>query len=140
MEFADWCKKKKLKWIGVDCGSADHPFNTKIRDWMPKEADKADAYLKAKYSKGLDDLFPPDHYQLMHIALFHIPIVHAENLGGDIDLVLNQRVTIGCYPWRFVNGESSICRIVAFVDPDEYEELMKKKEAMKLTPLGDIIP
>ncbi|MFH1313932.1 MAG: cyclase family protein [Candidatus Eisenbacteria bacterium] len=140
MEFANWCKKKNLKWLGVDCGSADHPFNTKIRDWMPAEAKKADAYLKSKYKKGLDDLFPPEHYQLMHIALFGIPIVHAENLGGDIDLVLNQRVTIGCYPWRFVNGESCICRIVAFVEPGEYKELMKKKEAMKLTPLGDIIP
>ncbi len=24
----------KIKWIGVDCGSADHPMNTKIREWM----------------------------------------------------------------------------------------------------------
>ena len=64
---------------------------------------------QAKYGKGLDDFFPPEDYQLMHVALFHIPIVHAENLGGDIDLVLNQRVTIGCFPWRFVGGESSIC-------------------------------
>jgi kynurenine formamidase len=140
MEFATWAKQKKLKWIGVDCGSADHPMNTKIRDWMPKDAGKADAFLKQKYGKGLDELFPPDHYQLIHIDLFNIPIVHAENLGGDIDLLLNQRVTIGCYPWRFVNGESCISRIVAFVTPDEHEELMKKKEGMKLTGFGDCVP
>ena len=35
-EFADWAKKKKLRWIGVDCGSADHPMNTIIREWMPR--------------------------------------------------------------------------------------------------------
>jgi kynurenine formamidase len=115
-------------------------MNTKIRDWMPKDAAKADEFLKKKHGKGLDELFPPDHYQLMHIALFHVPIVHAENLGGDIDLILNQRVTIGCYPWRFVNGESSICRIVAFVTPEEHAELMKKKEGMKLTGFGDCVP
>jgi arylformamidase len=140
MEFADWAKQKKLRWIGVDCGSADHPMNTKIREWMPKEAEKADHFLKHKYGKGLDDLFPPDHYQLMHVALFHCPIVHAENLGGDIDLLLNQRVTIGCFPWRFVDGESSICRIVGFVEPAEYDHLMKKKAAMKQTRFGDCVP
>jgi kynurenine formamidase len=31
-EFAEWAKAKKLRWIGVDCGSADHPMNTIIRD------------------------------------------------------------------------------------------------------------
>ena len=76
----------------------------------------------------------------MHVALFYVPIVHAENLGGDIDLVLNQRVTIGCFPWRFIDGESSICRIVAFVDAEEHKALMKKKEARKLTRYGDCIP
>ena len=62
------------------------------------------------------------------------------NFRGDIDLILNQRVTIGCFPWRFVGGESSICRIAAFVDPAEYEELMKKKESMRLTTYGDCVP
>ena len=23
-EFAEWAKAKKTRWIGVDCGSADH--------------------------------------------------------------------------------------------------------------------
>lgn len=34
-EFAEWAKRKHLRWIGVDCGSADHPMNTIIRQWMP---------------------------------------------------------------------------------------------------------
>jgi len=113
-EFVDWCLKMKIKWIGVDCGSADHPMNTKIREWMPNQAKEADKYLKEKYGKGLDDFFPPEDYQQMHIALFPYDIIHAENLGGDIDKVLNKRLVIGCFPWRFVGGESSICRIVAF--------------------------
>lgn len=113
-EFADWCRKMKLKWLAVDCGSADHPMNTKIREWMPVLAKEADEHLRKRYGKGLDDFFRPEDYQVMHIALFPHDIIHAENLGGDIDKVLNRRLIIGCFPWRFVGGESSICRIVAF--------------------------
>ncbi len=113
-EFAEWCKEMKLKWLAVDCGSADHPMNTKIREWMPAQAKQADVHLKSKYGKGLDDFFPPEDYQIMHTLLFPHDIIHAENVGGDIDEILNRRMIIGCFPWRFVGGESSICRIVAF--------------------------
>ncbi|MBN2657593.1 MAG: cyclase family protein [Spirochaetales bacterium] len=137
-EFAEWAKKKKLRWIGVDCGSADHPFNTKIRDWMPKEAKQCDAYFQKNYGKGLEEVFSDDKYQLMHLEMFNHHILHAECLGGDMDLLNNQRVTIGCFPWRFVDGESSISRIVAMVDDDKYDELMKKKARCGLTKFGDV--
>jgi len=137
-EFAEWAKKKKLRWIGVDCGSADHPFNTKIRDWMPKHAKYCDEYFKKNYGKGLEEVFSDDKYQLMHLEMFNHHILHAECLGGDMDLLNNQRVTIGCFPWRFVDGESSISRIVAMVDDDKYDELMKKKAKCGLTKFGDV--
>lgn len=137
-EFADWAKSKKLRWIGVDCGSADHPMNTKVRDWMPQQAGECDAHFKEKYGKGLSEIYTPDKYQLMHLEMFPHGIVHAECLGGDIDLVLNRRVKIGCFPWRFVEGESCVSRIVAFVEDDEYDELMKTKAKCKLTKHGDV--
>ena len=59
--------------------------------------------------------------------------------GGEIDLLLNRRVTIGMFPWRFVDGESCISRCVAIVDDDEYELLMAKKAAMSRTKFGDAI-
>ncbi len=113
-EFSAWCKKMKIKWIGIDAGSADHPMNTKIRDWMPKQAQECDAYFRKKYNKSLEEMFPADDYQLMHIDLFPHDIIHVENIGGQIREVLNKRLIIGCFPWRFVDGESSICRVVAF--------------------------
>jgi len=137
-EFAESAKKKKLRWIGVDCGSADHPMNTKIRDWQPREAKQADEHFKKKYGKPLAEYFTDDKYQLMHIEMFNHGIIHAECVGGDIDLLLNRRVTIGCFPWKFVDGEASIARVVAFVEEDEYEELMAKKGKCKLTKYGDI--
>jgi len=30
--------------------------------------------------------------------------------------VLDQKVTFGCFPWRFQGGESAFCRAVAFLD------------------------
>jgi len=114
IEFAKWAMKMKLKWIGVDCGSADHPMNTVIRNLRPDLAKECEKFLK----KSIDEIFPREGYQLMHTMLFPQEIIHAENLGGDIDEVLNQRVTVGCFPWRFVGGESSICRIVAFQKTD----------------------
>ena len=136
-EFAEWAKKKKLRWLAVDCGSADHPMNTIIRDWMPRQAKEAEIVFKKKFGKSLAEFYDDSKYQLMHIEMFPYGIIHAECFAGDIDLLLNRRVQVGFFPWRFVDGESSIGRAVAFVDDDEYEDLMKKKESMPKTKFGD---
>jgi kynurenine formamidase len=137
-EFADWAKRKKLRWIGVDCGSADHPMNTKIREWMPRQARECDAHFRKKYKKSLEQVFDDSKYQLMHLEMFNHGIVHAECLGGDMDLLLNQRCVIACFPWRFVDGESSISRIVAFVDDKRHDALMKVKAGCRHTRFGDV--
>jgi len=136
-EFADWAKKKKIKWIGVDCGSADHPMNTIIRQWMPNQAKEADAFFRQKYGQSLEERFDPSKYQLMHIEMFPYGIIHAECIGGEIDLLTNRRTTIGFFPWRFVDGESSIGRCVALVDDDEYEGLVARKAELPKTRFGD---
>jgi arylformamidase len=137
-EFAEWCRAKKLRWLGVDCGSADHPMNTIIRTWMPRQTKEAQAHFQKKYGKSLEEFYDDSKYQLMHIELFNHGIIHAECLGGDIDLLLNQRAVIGCFPWRLVDGESCISRIVAFVEPERHAELMARKAKAKLTKFGDV--
>jgi len=111
-EMVDWVMKMELRWIGVDCGSADHPMNTVLRQVRPDLAAECEKHL----GRPLTEIFPNRDRQLMHTRLFPHDIIHAENLGGDIDSLLNQRVTIGAFPWKFVGGESCICRIVAFVE------------------------
>jgi kynurenine formamidase len=138
-EFAEWCVEKKLKWLAVDCGSADHPMNTIIRTWMPRQAKEAQEHFQKKFGKALEEVYTDDKYQLMHIELFPHGIIHAECVGGDIDLLLNERVDIGCFPWRFVDGEASIGRIVAFVDDDRYKQLMEKKASFAKTRFGDCV-
>jgi arylformamidase len=137
-EFAEWAKKKKLRWIGVDCGSADHPMNTIIRNWMPRQAREAEKHFQKKFGMSLEQYYDDSKYQLMHIEMFNHGIIHAECLGGDIDLLLNRRCVIGCFPWRLVDGESCISRIVAFVDEKEHARLMARKQKAVLTKFGDV--
>ena len=54
----------------------------------------------------------------MHRVPFRDNILHVENLGGDVEQVLNTRCLIGVFPWKFVGGEASISRVVAFL-PEE---------------------
>jgi hypothetical protein len=73
----------------------------------------------------------------MHIEMFPEGIIHAECIGGEIDLLINQRVQIGFFPWRFVDGESSIGRCVAFLDDEQYEAAMARRETLPKTKFGD---
>ena len=69
--------------------------------------------------KSWDEMFPPEeYYQVMHLKLFPKGLVHAENLGGDIDKVKNKRVWIGAFPLRAIEFESSMMRVVALEPPE----------------------
>jgi kynurenine formamidase len=115
--FHKWAIAMKFKWLGVDCGSADHPMNTIIRTWHPKLFTEAEKKLFAKYGKKWDQMFPPEeYYQVMHIKLFPKRIVHAENIGGEIEKLSNKRCWLGCFPLKGMELESSMCRIVAWTD------------------------
>ena len=111
-ELADWIIDMKFKWTGFDCGSADHPMNTTIRDRRPDVKKR----FEKKFGKSVDEVFPEEKLFIMHKKVFPHNILHIENIGGDIDKVLNKRCKIGAFPWRFVGGEASICRVVAFVE------------------------
>jgi kynurenine formamidase len=62
-----------------------------------------------------EDLFP------MHYLAFPEGCIHAENVGGDIESVLNQRCIIGAFPWKIEGGEGCPCRIMAFFDVGELD-------------------
>ena len=103
--------ERGVRWIAVDAGSADHPMNTVIRRIRADEADEAER----KLGRSLDEIFPKADYQVMHTLLFPHDIIHIENLGGQIDEVLDQKIQLGCFPWRFQGGEAALCRAVAIL-------------------------
>jgi len=50
--------KKKIKWFGVDCGSADHSMNTSIRLMRPDIAKR----FEQRVGKSCEDFFGHFHY------------------------------------------------------------------------------
>lgn len=111
-DFAEWVLERGVRWLAVDAGSADHPMNTVIRRIRDDEVEYAEKAL----GRSLDEVFPKPDYQIMHTLLFPHDIVHIENLGGEIDQVLDRKINFGCFPWRFQGGEAAFCRAVAFLD------------------------
>lgn len=124
-ELAEWMLDMRISWWGVDAGSGDHPMNTTIRHMRPDLTRRFEQHVgqpvdeffgEYTYRHALsgrevtEDLFP------MHYLAFPSGCIHAENVGGDIDRVLNQRCLIGAFPWKFEGGEACPCRILAFFD------------------------
>ncbi len=122
-DFFDWAIKMKFKWIGVDCGSIEHPMNTPIRYMHKLHFEKAEAKLKETYGKSWDEMFPPDwYYELMHIKVPNAHLVFIESIGGDVDKLKNQRAWIVGYPIPFMETEAAWVRVVAYQPPDGMDE------------------
>jgi len=119
-DFSDWCVDMQIKWIGVDAVSADHPMNTIMRIWHPKTFEGANRKLITDFGKDWDEMYPLDkYYQDMHLNLFPKRIVHAENLGLDIEKAESGRYYIGCYVQKAMEAESMWGRFVAFKESSE---------------------
>jgi kynurenine formamidase len=123
-----WMLARKIKWFGMDTGSCDHPMNTSIRHMRADIAaeftrvkGKAPAEFFGRFEyvhkrsgrKVTADIFP------FHNWAFQEGLLHAENLGGDIELVLGKRCLIGAFPWRYEGLESCPCRILACLDAED---------------------
>jgi len=110
-ELAEWIVEMRLAWTGMDCASGDHPMNTSIRQKRP---DAAAEYEKVT-GESIQKRWPQDDLFVMHRIPFRQGITHVENVGGDIEAVLNRRCLIGAFPIPIEGGEASPCRVVAFI-------------------------
>jgi kynurenine formamidase len=144
LELLEWMLEMEIKWFGIDAGSGDHPMNTTIRNMRP------DLTVQFEDAVGMSvtDFFPPFEYTHkwsgrrvkgdmfpFHNYAFQEGLVHAENVGGNITQVLNQRCIIGAFPWKFEGLESCPCRIIAFFDSGDLkvEELGEAAAAQLAT-------
>lgn len=127
LELADWMIEREIKWFGVDAGSGDHPMNTTIRDMRPDLR----AQFEDRIGMTCEEFFPEYEYTHhlsgrvvkndmfpFHNYAMQFGLIHSENIGGDIDKVLNQRALIGAFPWKYEGLESCPCRVIAFLETD----------------------
>ena len=125
IELAAGWAELRISWWGIDAGSGDHPMNTTIRDMRPDLARQfekhvgmsiGDYFGEYEYTHHLSgrkvtsDIFP------MHHLAFQDGCIHAENIGGDIEHVLNTRCIIGFFPLKIDGGEAGPGRCMAFLD------------------------
>ena len=115
--------EKKIKWFGIDCGSGDHAMNTSIRKMRPDLKARFEAQIgmtceeyfgEYEYTHALSGRKAKSDIFMFHSEAFNEGLIHAENVGGDIELALNQRFIIGAFPWRFEGLEACPCRIICF--------------------------
>ena len=124
-ELAQWMHDMQIAWWGIDAGSGDHPMNTTIRYMRPDLTHR----FEEKVGRPVREFFGEYEYRHhksgrlvkeeifpMHYLAFPEGCIHAENVGGDIENVLNTRCIIGAFPWKFEGGEACPCRIIAFLD------------------------
>jgi arylformamidase len=118
-DFSPWVVNKKIKWLGIDAVSQDHPMNTIQRLWHPKTFEAANRKLKEDFGKDWDEMFPLDqYYQDTHLNLFPKKIVHAENLGKDMAIAKSGRYYIGCFLQKGMEIASMWGRFVAWEEKD----------------------
>jgi len=114
-DFADWCIEKEIKWLAVDCVAMEHPMNTIQRIWHPKTFEEANRKLIEQYGADWDTIYPLDKfYQDMHLNLFPLGIIHAENLGSDLMAMESGRYFLGCFIQKGIELTSCWARFVAF--------------------------
>jgi arylformamidase len=114
-DFSAWCRKKNIKWLGVDCVAMEHPMNTIQRIFHPKTFEEANRKLVEKYGKDWDEMYPLEScYQDMHLNLFPHGIVHAENLGNALNDLPGGRYFFGCFLQKGMDLASCWCRMVAW--------------------------
>jgi kynurenine formamidase len=107
LALLEWMLKKNIKWFGIDCGSGDHAMNTSIRMMRPDLAaeferrvgkDCASFFGTFEYKHKKSGRIVRDNIFPFHSWAFQEGLIHAENVGGDIEKVLNQRGLIGAFP------------------------------------------
>ena len=115
-EAAQWLVTKKVKLVGLDTPQIDHPLATSLG---PHRGGPLMNRITEKYATktGRDAKTDYPDWNVAHKTLLSANIPTIEQVGGDVDSVLNKRVTLVATPWRWQHGDACPVRFVAMVDP-----------------------
>jgi len=111
-DLVDYLVKKKIKWMGVDTPAIDHPMWLKIRNIRPDLVRECEEV----YGKPIEEAFPIKYMEYCHYTFARNDILAVEIFGKELQEIVNRRVTLGAFPWRWVGGEGCVCRCAAFLE------------------------
>lgn len=118
LEAAEWLVSKKVKMVGVDTANIDHPLATLLG-----------VHRKGPHIRRLPQFYEdetgndprkefPD-FAPAHKALLGAGIITIENVGGALEELTGQRATFHAMPWKWVEGDACVVRLIAMQDPTQ---------------------
>jgi kynurenine formamidase len=114
-EAAAWLIERGAKLVGIDTATVDHPMATSLAGHKngPLIKELPRRYVAKTGRQPVDDF--PD-WNPAHRTLLEAGIPTIENVGGDVSLVAGARCAFQCYPWRWLEGDACVVRLVAILD------------------------
>jgi kynurenine formamidase len=109
---AQWLIDRRVKLVGVDTATVDHPLATSIG---PQRNGPQIKYLLPEYKEATGRDFPD--WNPAHRLLLGAGIPTIENIGADLDAVTGKRCTFQGFPWKWHEGDACVIRLVAMFDP-----------------------
>ena len=115
-EAAEWLVGKGVRLVGVDTPQVDHPLATSLANHRNGPAMNR---VVAKYEEetGGDAATDFPDWNPAHKILLGANIPTVEQVGGDVDDLLNKRATFHATPWNWKHGDACPVRFVAMTDP-----------------------
>jgi kynurenine formamidase len=113
---AEWLVTKKVKLVGVDTATIDHPLATSLG---PHRNGPQIKYLLPEYKAATGREAKADfpEWNPAHRTLLSAGIPTIENVGGDLAEVTGKRCTFQGFPWKWHEGDACVIRLVAIFDP-----------------------
>ncbi len=113
---ARWLVDRKVKLVGIDTATIDHPLATSLG---PHRNGPQIKYLLPEYkaATGREAIADFPDWNPAHRVLLGAGIPTIENVGGDLDAVTGKRCTLQGFPWNWHEGDACVIRLVAMFDP-----------------------
>ncbi len=113
---AEWLVSKDCKLVAMDTPQIDHPLATSLGPHRggPLMNRLVETYQNAT---GLDPINEHPLWNVAHKTLLAAGIPTIEQVGGDVDSLLDKRATLLASPWNWKNGDACPVRFVAMTDP-----------------------
>jgi kynurenine formamidase len=113
---AQWLIERRVKLVGIDTASIDHPMATSLGYHRKGPIVKQ---LVQRYEEvtGQDPRVEFPEWFPAHRALLDAGIPTIENVGGAVDQLTAHRVTLQAFPWSWRDGDACVVRLTAIFDP-----------------------
>lgn len=116
IEAAEYLVEREVGLVAMDTPQIDHPLATSLGNHRGGPLMNR---LVAKYqdATGLDAAQEHQVWNGAHKVLLAASIPTVENVGGDVDDMLDKSALIHALPWNWMEGDACPVRLVAICDP-----------------------